>query len=558
MRLILLPGVVIIVVVVTAILLGRTRRGPFTADQTTGSVRRVFWYGLLAAVMVMAAIGVAGLITAAIPTDLLVGDGGRDLARSLALVVVAGPTALLLWTAQLRRLRGSANERSSIGWALYLPVMVTVALITVVVSAIETSIWLAGTGDPAPEAVGRTVAWGALWWWHRRVSAAAELSPRRGPCATVAWESTVGLVTLALGLGGTLAILLDRAYQSLFGTTLVAEEPTGWLAAAVVGLAVWTIAWLFDANRRSPTPGLQTHILITGVLGGLVTSVAAAGTLLFLVAEWLLGTPETLDPVQQFAETPGLVSAVVIGAALWGYHRSVGRPAAGAAYRYLAAGIGLGAAATGLALVVAAAIGGLVPPLAGSQTSTDVLLGGLTALVVGVPVWWGHWQMSVRAAAAFPEAEARSTARRIYLIAVLGIAGVAGLVTAVILAFRILEAALGGRSLSESIEVVAGATGTLTAAGLLAWYHLGVWRSDRRLAPDLPERVVMVVAGPAGVALAARLRSDLDAKVEVIGRAQMGEETWDLDKAMAAVANADSTRVMVVASSDGFEVIPLE
>jgi hypothetical protein len=166
------------------------------------------------------------------------------------------------------------------------------------------------------------------------------------------------------------------------------------------------------------------------------------------------------------------------------------------------------------------------------------LLGGISALVVGAPVWWLVWRPANRLSAA----ESAATARRIYLIAVFGVSAVVALITLLVIGFRIFEFTLHSVTGQSLLDRVRAPLGLLLATGLAAGYHFTVWRLDRQAAPPAPRtprRIgrVFLVTG-----------ADPDPLVT-------GPTAERLARALDAVTG---TRVLVVAGpGDHVDVIPL-
>src|SRR4029453_18068176 len=86
-------------------------------------------------------------------------------------------------------------------------------------------------------------------------------------------------------------------------------------------------------------------------------------------------------------------------------------------------GIGLVGAASGVGVILNATLATLVSPLAASDERA-LLLGGISALVVGGPVWWFSWKPTRKV----EPTEIAATGRRVYLIAVFGVSGIVALI----------------------------------------------------------------------------------------------------------------------------------
>lgn len=169
------------------------------------------------------------------------------------------------------------------------------------------------------------------------------------------------------------------------------------------------------------------------------------------------------------------LAAAAVGALVWRYH-SVLTAARSERMRetglLLASGVALIAAASGVGVVVNAALGFAETTLAGTGTRT-LLLGGISALAVGGAVWWRAWQPANRAAAG----------RRIYLVAIFGISAVVALIALLVVGYQVFEYLLDPERSGNLIGRIRAPLGLLTATALVAAYHYSVWRRERATLP---------------------------------------------------------------------------
>src|SRR5699024_1458947 len=140
------------------------------------------------------------------------------------------------------------------------------------------------------------------------------------------------------------------------------------------------------------------------------------------------------------------------------------------AARLAVSGVALIGAASGFGVVVNALLAELDTTLLADDTRT-LLLGGLSALVVGTAAWWGTW----RPGRAVTEEQSGDIARRVYLVVVFGASAVVALVTLLLIGFRLFEVLLasGGASRMQGglIERVRAPLGLLSATVLVFIYH---------------------------------------------------------------------------------------
>jgi hypothetical protein len=562
--------VFLIILIAIVIVAGAARLGGSQAggeERAPGAVRRVLFYGVMFGVLVVAAVGLSGLLGALFERDTVVAEtGAGDLARGLAFTLVGGPVFVAMWRSAMRRMDGP--ERRSLAWALYLNLALAVSLVVALTSLANGLIWLFGLEGGDPSALGSGIVWSAALVWHRRALADPRRQPTRLPGAAPLFGSGVGLVTLAVGGGALVARLLEEAYERLFTQVIAGGglgEELGRLAIwTALGGAAWFWYWIRHGLRLPPGTLRSTYLLVAGVLGGMITAVAAAGRLLYAVLEWPFGEPLASTAAGQFRIVPSSLVAAGVGVAVWGHHRSVVAATPGVAgseveraSRYLLAGLGMVATAGGVGTVVNALLESVARPLAERGGPANTLLVGITLLAVGGPLWWTAWRRVARADAA----EARSPSRRVYLSAVFGLSGIVALVSLLILAFRGFEALLDQIEGSELVDRIRVAAGFLVATAWVAWYHGVAWRHDRGLLEEAPHRLrrVILVAGGDTDGLAAALHRATGAGVTVWRRGDRVDGGVSAERVAAVLAGVTEEEVLVVAGpDDSLEVIPVE
>ncbi len=545
----------------------RRIRGRVGSDDRQSALIRLIVLGLLLASSILVTVGVGGLLERLLGLgSTLVRRGASDLARDLAFVVVGGPAATLLWSSFTSRLRSSTTERRSMLWGLYLGTALTLSLVVAAVHAIALLADLIGP-DPADLARNGAglIAWGGFWLWHRRIWAEPDLKPGTLPNLPILLGSAFGLVVGATGVGLALGSLLGDAYGALGGTVIAERGSTldDGVAAAAVGAAIWVWHWWLHGRHLDPRGGWLLHTLGLGVMGGLVTALTAVGSVVFALLTWWFAPPRGVTAATHFDTIPGAVTALVVGGGVWAYHRAVVRDPSRTdvtepdrAARYLQAGIGLAAAAGGLGVVVASIFQSLAGPVATVGGATETLLAGITALGVGGPLWALTWRDLQRAAAADPATELTGTWRRVYLVVLFGVAGIAALITLLVIAFRLFEAVLEGTSMAAFLDSSSTALGILFASGTVAGYHLVVWRSDRAsgFAPRRRLGTVHLVTGADDTDLAAAVDAATDVKVVrwlaadtvEVPRSELAEALTTIDAERVLVLPAGDDRVRIV------------
>lgn len=535
-----------------------------------GGVRRMVVLVLAYGLLVTGAVGLAQIVALLVPGGVVVAERtSGDVAAAVALTIVAVPAFLGLWAYVRRTLAAEPIESESVAWGLFVALTTTTFLIGAMIGVGEAAGWLVGVDEDGRTGLGFGLVWSGVWVWAWRL-VVGRYRPRLLVSAAPIVGSSIGLWVAAGALFATVSTLSSMAYDRLFATSLsgtgTGEDLIRSLIWLVVGAVVWWWHWLrhgIDVRRSTLR---NVHVLVIGAFLGAVAALGAAGTLLYLVLEWLLGDPSAASAVVHFDDVPGALSAMLVGGVVWTYHRSVvdrapdmGRGDVGRSYRYLLAGVGLVAAATGIGMVVDSILAGLVPAVSEGGEVTNLLLAGVTAIVVGGPVWWVMWgPLSTQRS---PE-EVGATPRRVYLTLLAGVAGVVAAVTAIVFVFQLLEAILEGSRFGAIVDETRTPFGLLVATGLVAAYHVGVWRGDRRMLPTEEERAVrsrtitLVASEPDIVQIATRLEQE----GHRVGRWPLDRPDdggYDADEVVAAVEGTGSGRVLVVLDDGEVRVFPL-
>lgn len=486
----------------TAALAPAPGSGAGTVQQT---VRRLVVYTLLFVLVSIAASGAGALLgrLLGIGSEFVAGDVA-GLAQGFAFFLIGGPLAAILWWSVWRRL-GEPAERASLAWGLYVAAMYVVSMVIFTTSLLAAlSELIAGRTAGWGMTIGGALVWGAVWVWHRWMWR----HPGKGPLRLTPVPAVAGTVYgLVIGTGGTvtaLAALFDSAVDSLTGTTAVGKP--WWVFAlqalvwAIAGILLWLWHWFREGGRRLHSRLADVALVVAGVLGASVLAVTGWGTLLFIILRLAFDRSE---PVAELLEPLGFaLAAGAVGTVVWLYHSSV---AAGRTEgtregaRLVVCGVALAAAATGIGVIVNSVLAIAGNTLAGTDPRT-LLLGGISALAVGGPLWWRSWQPGKPGRASDTAAE--PAGRRVYLITVFGVSAVVALVTLLVIGYRVFELLLDGTTPGSLVDRIRAPFGLLAATGLVAGYHFSVWRHERPAVPSrTPGRprpighIVLVAAG---------------------------------------------------------------
>ena len=554
-------------------------RSPAGSAQAT--LRRLILYVLLFALVVVTAVGLSGLLERLFSTGAVVASADvAGVARSLAFTLIGGPLAALLWWVVWRRLEDPA-ERGSAGWGVYLSAVYTVSLISAVSGLLGAAASFIGRQEPqwyAPLSNG--VVWAGIWIWHRWMWRHPLKHPEALDDVPAVIGSAFGLLVGGFAAINALGILLDVAIR---GHVSLTPEMEGWwqpvlraVIWAVGGAAVWWWHWFRGGGRKMGTPLVDVALVGVGIFAAGITALGGAGVVVFVLLRTAFDRSEPMSGL--LAPLGPALAAAAIGLLIWRFHRvsgaqrSVGtRRASG----LVTSGVALAAAATGVGVVINASLAMAVSPLAGGGTRT-LLLGGISSLVVGAPVWWRAWRPTRQ-----PQtADAIPPGRRVYLIAFFGISAVVALVALLVIGYRLFEFLLGDTSGAGLLERLRAPLGFLVSAGLVAGYHFAQWRREHALLAAASgaktrtvEQVILVTAIDSKP-LSEAIASATGAKVSVWKRADAGSGTFSagamppaedrlIERVLSALASVAAAHILlVIGPSNGqpvqIDVIPLE
>lgn len=485
----------LIVVVVRAVQ-GRSGLAP---GQASISLRRFFQYAVLLGLLIVVANGLEGFLTEALENRTrLAGNGSVDVALPGAFIGVGGPLFVLMITRIRRRLHSEPGERDSLGWAFYWSVSQLVALAVLMVVGFRILSWAIAVTNEDLEAadVSRGIVWGAVWLVHWVVARRA-IDPRRMTPHVLA-GSAAGVVVLALSLALGLSDVLDAVYRGLVDDALAARSGEiddllrDSAALFIVGVVVWSWYWIRTGAKSERSSLWNAYVLLIGVLGGLIAFLVSAGFLLAKGLEWVIGDRRDLPAGEFFDNVPELTTYLLIGAAVWLYHRYmlssryVDRSDVHRTYDYAVSGTALLAIAAGIGVAIVALLDAATesPEISSRAADGQLFVAAITLLVVGVPLWLVTWLGVRRYAADNPAVELQSTTRRLYLFSLLGIGSIAAIVSLIGVVYVLLGDVLDGNFGARSISDAEAAIGALLAALAVTGFHWAVYQEDRLILPD--------------------------------------------------------------------------
>jgi hypothetical protein len=321
------------------------------------TIRRWCVYGLTFVGLMMLLFGTAGLlarlIDLAMPTHGFAADSGRWLALDMAGRVASVLTGLIVWVSawswasrQFARSADSDPERDSILRKVYLYGVLLIAIAWTVWNVAQAlyvllrsmlipsqagALWSAVQRDLG-ETVANVLVFGIAWAYHAyAVKREAAAAPERHRQATIRWiygyiVALVGSITFSIGLGGTLATMLDLLVNPgvTRGEHWWEERLSLFVTMLVVGLPVWLIPWLrlqrevvASVARRS----LARRIYLFLVLSITVLTLLGSGAFtLYQILRVALGERWTASNTSDLIDA---ASAAIVAGLMLAYHLRV-------------------------------------------------------------------------------------------------------------------------------------------------------------------------------------------------------------------------------------------
>jgi hypothetical protein len=489
--------------------------------------RRLYLYFIAAITLGMV---IAGLITLAnIALELALGTGGGQfvgfnpveqrngqLALTLATIGVALPVWALHWgLAQRSAFRAEPERRSAIR-ALYLAGVMLALLMLILgsgrdlVAYVFNTVFGADTGSNLglAQSIASLLIGGGFWVYHAVIATRDARGPTSGAAAWLPrlyryLAALIGLVTLLVGVVELINLAGETLGQSggVIGSGPRASELASALTNIAVGTALWASHWYWsnriarrqdergDGERTARNRYGYLAVVIFGAVSALLQelSMAVRG-----VVSLGLGAEDPSAPEPALAIAGALALALVFGA-VWMAHRRfmireaarVSETLAMGAHRvdaYTIALLGLSIGGSGLAWLIGKAIavafsssrsisgGGGNPELA---TFLSYTLVGSLAWLAAINVI-GRWRSTPGIH------EARSTARRAYLLLAIAGAVLGGVSAMVLLLNRLFGSILGAAAPSSVAVELATPIGVLVMALLIAGLHYRWLQRDQR------------------------------------------------------------------------------
>jgi len=474
------------------------------------TVRRLYFYAVALISLEVVLWGLINLLRSII--DQTVGGGAEALASALALILVGLPIFLFHWLWAQRVSARDEEEKTSSLRAIFLYAVLIGTLIPVfqnLLAFIDRGLLqlMHMSVDRALLGSSQTIAdnWiaiamngiVALYFWNvlrdewKTLSVKENFADVRRLYRYI-WVLYSLLMTI-FGAQQTLYYLFNVPSGVLGGLT--SETMINGIALLVVGTPVWFYAWRIVqdsiANAAERESNLRLGILYLLALGGVITVLTTAALFLDIVIRKLLGADiSTSDFIQQIG---GPISVGVPLSAVWAYYghwlnrhiESIGdairQSGMKHVYYYVLSTLGLGAAFTGMALLIKFMIDILTGGLMMSDSLRSQLASAISLITASLPLWLATWiPMESQASMKndIGDHARRSNIRKAYLYLALFAGVIGGMSAAVALVFELLKALFTGQTDSSFLSTILNDLQLLILFAVVLIYHLIVLRRD--------------------------------------------------------------------------------
>jgi hypothetical protein len=472
------------------------------------TIRRLYFYAVAFITFEVVLWGLIGLLRSIFASDI---TGTADaLARALSLTLVGVPIFALHWLWAQRASSADEEEHTASLRAIFLYGALLATLIPVTQNALallDRSLISAAGLDTFRSVFGGSQTWvdNLIAILMNAIAAAYFVSVLRRDWATLPDKENFAdvrrlyryiwllysLLMVIFGVQQIIRFLLYIPADTLGQNSR--ELFINGLSLLLVGAPVWYFSWKTcqDALREKGEHGslLRLGVLYLLSLAGVATVLSAGGSVINVFLRWMLG--EFMTASEFVSHVSGAISTAIPLGVIWAYygrwlHHDINtfgdegrRDGLRRFYYYILSLAGLITAFVGTALLLSF----IIDVVAGRQIwGADLRLrvtAALALLIVGLPLWlttWLRMQALARAQGSTGRFAHQSVVRKTYLYLALFASVIGGMVSAVTVVFRLLQAVLGAQSLDV--------TGMLNALQLLALfaivlvYHLKCLRAD--------------------------------------------------------------------------------
>ncbi|MFM1789670.1 MAG: hypothetical protein RLZZ12_1019 [Actinomycetota bacterium] len=513
------------------------------------SIRRLFHYSLLYFSVIVAGVGVSGLLGRTLDFGQVIAESRTDLARNLSFAIVGVPLVYLFARWSSKNLRDDSTERSSLAWQAYLTITSITSLVIALYGLHDTLSWSIGNDPYRGDAISQLLVWSIIWIFHLRLSAQSGEANR----AQYLIGSGIGLSILAVGLGGVIANSLEALINTNKEVISIARTNpiVNSSITVLLGAPVWIIYWLRGALTFTRDFLWHAYIFLAGIAASFITTVVGFSVVLYDILVWIFGDTGNQTATQHFFTSANALGAALSGLAIWSYHRALiqeesDRTELRRIYEYIVTGVSLIAASLGILMIIVAAIESVTPSdIASASEGTNALVLAMTLLIVGAPFWWGFWNRIERAVLK-DQSDLSSPTRRIYLLMLFGVAGVATVISLITAIFLFFDDLLNSELAQSTFRDMRFAIGILITNAAISGYHWTIYKSER----DTPVEIFrrgrhITLVGPSDSHIVQLLKEQLGGNVQLWVSPDSGSP-WNLQELVDLIDTTEGEELLVI------------
>lgn len=475
------------------------------------TIRRLYFYAVAMISIEVVLWGMIGLLRSIFSTEDIV-NSASSLAQALALILVGVPIFLIHWLWAQRVSTQDEEEKSAAIRAVFLYGILLGTLIPAVQNllALIDRTFLA----TANLYTYRAVVGGSQTWLDNLIAIVINLliaayfwnilkTNWRALASTESFREIRRLYRFIWMLYGLLMTIYGAQQALSFAFTLSSsmfgdvgrEVVVNAIALLVVGTPIWVFSWriLQDALAESDEKEsyLRLGIFYFLAIGSVIVTLVAGGNLIYFLLRQLFG--EGLAWTDFIQSLGGPISIAVPFGVVWAYYgrwlnqqfafdenlpRRAGKQRL---FTYILSFLGIAATVFGLISLISVVIDLALRSMYLSDSGVrEPLAGALATLIIGLPVWLMNWlRAQSQALADNDEGDhaRRSLIRKVYLYLALFASVIGGMVSAGMLVFNLVNAALGGGA-TNLLKISLNSSLSLVIFVLLLLYHLSALRKD--------------------------------------------------------------------------------
>ncbi|MGA1449327.1 MAG: DUF5671 domain-containing protein, partial [Candidatus Nanopelagicales bacterium] len=312
---ILLAGIVILIS-------KRANQSTFR-EEKTNNLKQFFQYSVLFGLLIVVAVGFAGLLGRIFNRSTFVLADESALARYSAFVIVGLPLLLGVANWIRRQHQQNTKEKESLAWNFYLTVTSIVALIAWASALNQLLRWIFADEFISSQSFSVFIVWILIWVIHLRF-AWENADPQKIQLSFLLGSfigAVVGIVAVSTILSTALRALMITRKTNLIESNL--NSLIYGLIYLAIAAIIWITYWIRFAITFEKTVLWFTYLIIVAIGGSLITAVSTLSTSVYQIIVWLIGEPVEKTFSSHFQNMPMLASVALTTLFVWWYHKSV-------------------------------------------------------------------------------------------------------------------------------------------------------------------------------------------------------------------------------------------